>query len=72
MEIEYASLSTAQIGQLFEKADEELKQALLEGSDWQDISDKRFRYTVLSIELHKRNKPEDFGYSPADNPLRKH
>jgi hypothetical protein len=72
MEIEYASLSTEQIANLFEKADKELKQALLDGSDWQDISDKRFRYTELSIELHKRKKPEDFGYSPADKPLRHH
>jgi hypothetical protein len=70
--MEYASLSTEQITSLFQKADQELKQALLDGADWKEISDKRFRYTELSIELHKRKTPEDFGYSPADTALRKH
>ncbi|MFL5788149.1 MAG: hypothetical protein ACJ748_08850 [Flavisolibacter sp.] len=70
--MEYTSLSTEQIASLFEKADQELKQALLEGAEWKEISDKRFRYTELSIELHKRKKPEDFGYSPADTAIRKH
>ena len=70
--MDYTSFSTQQITMLFEKADQELKQALLEGSDWKDISDKRFQYTELSIELHKRNNPEDFGYTPADRPYRYH
>jgi hypothetical protein len=70
--MEYASLSTEQITYMFQKADQELKQALLDGKEWKEISDKRYRYTELSIELHKRKKPEDFGYSPADTALRKH
>ena len=68
----YASFSTEQLASMFEKADQELKQALLDGAEWKQISDKRFRYTELSIELHKRKKPEDFGYSPADTAFRKH
>ena len=71
--MDYTSFSTQQLAMLFEKADQELKQALLEGSDWKDISDKRFQYTEISIALHKRNNPEDFGYTtPADRPSRYH
>jgi hypothetical protein len=70
--MEYTSLPTEQIALLFEKADQELKQALLDGADWKEISDKRFQYTELSIALHKRKKPEDFGYSPADTRFRNH
>lgn len=72
MEMEYTSLSTEQLRILFEKADQDLKQALLEGFDWKDIADKRIQYTEISIAFHKRINPEDFGYSPADKPLRNH
>lgn len=68
--MEYATFTIEQLVMLFEKADYELKQALLEGSDWKEITDKRYNYTELAIALHKRQNPEDFGYTPADMPFR--
>ena len=70
--MDYTTFTTQQLALLLEKADHELKQSLLEGSDWKDISEKRYLYTELSIALHKRNNPEDFGYSPADHSIRHH
>lgn len=72
MDIDFNYCTTEEIANLLSKADNDLLESLLKGADWKDIMEKRRIYTELSIVLHRRKRPEDFGDSPADNPLRKH
>lgn len=71
MDINYRYLRTDELEMFLQKAASELKRSLLNGADWENIRSKRQIYTDLSIELHRRIKPEDFGESPAERPFRK-
>lgn len=69
MEIDLSSLDLEQLKTIYEKADADLKNALLGGDSWKDVQDKRKTVTELAILMHKKR----FFYglsSPADTPLR--
>ncbi|HEU0064379.1 MAG TPA: hypothetical protein VFQ58_05080 [Flavisolibacter sp.] len=72
MDINFNYCTTEEIANLLSKADYNLHEALLKGDDWKDIKEKRRIYTELSIALHRRQRPQDFGDSPADIASRKH
>jgi hypothetical protein len=70
MDINFNYITTEELVNLYNKADYELKKALLSGDDWERIKDKRHIVTELAIELHRKIKPQDFG-TPADTDFRK-
>ena len=69
METDYSNLSLAQLKQLYERANNDLEAALLNGADWTELRDKRFVVTQLSIQIHKKRFPPASG-SPADTAFR--
>jgi hypothetical protein len=70
MDINFNYITTEELANLYNKADNELKKALITGDDWEQIKDKRRIVTELAIELHKKLRPQDFG-TPADTDFRK-
>ena len=69
MEIDLSTLSLEELSRMYQKADREMKAALLGGADWMEVQDKRALVTELSIQIHKRSYPSGAG-SPADTALR--
>ncbi|HEU0063625.1 MAG TPA: hypothetical protein VFQ58_01290 [Flavisolibacter sp.] len=70
MEINFKYLNPEFLEHLYQKAEIELKDALLKGAEWEEIKEKENILTAIAIERHRRYRPEDFG-TPADTPLRK-
>jgi hypothetical protein len=69
MEINLSTFSLEDLRNMYERADSELKAALLSGAGWEEVQDKRRLVTELSIHLHKRTHRNSVS-SPADTPLR--
>ncbi len=55
----------------YKKAEDDLRNALLESTDANDIKAKGKIFTAISIKQHRALHPEDFGDTPADNPARR-
>ena len=72
MDINFNYCSTEEIANLLSLANKDLQQSLINGADWEELKEKRFVVTELAIALHKRQKPEDFGETPAEVAYRKH
>ena len=69
MEIDLLSLSLNELQALQQKADRELKQALLDGAAWNEVRDKRITVTKLTQALY-RKREATVNSTPADSQLR--
>ena len=68
MDINFRYMSMEDLANMYLKADKELKEALLNGANWEDIREKRRIHTELSIAVNRMRSPEDYGDSPANRP----
>jgi hypothetical protein len=65
MDIDFNSLDRETILNLYKKAKTQLRSALLQGEEWERIRQLERIFTDISIERHRRDRPEDFG-NPAE------
>lgn len=54
---------------LYDKEFQELKKALINGKQWQDVREQRYRVTQLAITIHKKLARND-NSDPSANPTR--
>ncbi|MGE5522046.1 MAG: hypothetical protein ACM3VS_19135 [Candidatus Dadabacteria bacterium] len=72
MEVFYDQCSEEELKRMYDKADAELTQALLDGAAWEDLRYKTSLVTKISIALHKKQHPEWYTSGPADTNMRDH
>ena len=70
MNQDFLALSLEQLQELYEKAEIQLKQSLLNGTSWNEVKDKRLIVTKLAKEIWKKRVVEFSSSTPADTPLR--
>ncbi|GAC1421693.1 MAG: hypothetical protein NVS1B13_08260 [Flavisolibacter sp.] len=71
MNTEENELSGDLLNLSYQKAEKDLRNALLESTDASEIKEKSKILTAISIKQHRAQHPEDFGDTPADNFTRK-
>ncbi|HEV7621139.1 MAG TPA: hypothetical protein VGO09_05380 [Flavisolibacter sp.] len=56
MEIDFSKLSLDQVTSLYQNAENQLKDALLNGSLWEEVKDKRMVVTKLAQQVWKKRQ----------------
>ena len=56
MEIDLTSLNLQELSELYEKANEELRQSLINGLSWKEVKAKRDIVTEIAKELHRKRE----------------
>ena len=59
MEIDLTSLNLQELSELYEKANEELRQSLINGFSWKEVKAKRDIVTEIAKELHRKKEAVD-------------
>ncbi len=72
MDINFKYLNRDLLEHLYKKAQSTLKKALLNAEDIQQIQQKEKILTQIAIERHRKDRPEDFGCTPAELNFRSH
>ena len=72
MDINFKYLNKDLIDHLYKKAQLALKKALLNAEDIKQIQQKERILTQIAIERHRKERPEDFGSTPAEIDFRPH
>jgi hypothetical protein len=57
MNIDYSKCSLEELGQLFEKVEQELQRAMLSGADWTEVQDKRALISEVAKYLFGQWRP---------------
>ncbi|MFL5788534.1 MAG: hypothetical protein ACJ748_10815 [Flavisolibacter sp.] len=63
------TLSLEELIICYKKAEADLQNALLKGTSWEEVRDKRIIVTKLSQEVW-RKREASFQFTPADTPFR--
>ena len=71
MDTDNNRLNNERLKLIYERAENDLRKALLESTDENEIKEKSKIFTAISIKQHRAQHPEDFGDTPAENPARK-
>jgi hypothetical protein len=56
MENDLTSLNLQELSELYEKANEELRQSLINGQSWKEVKAKRDVVTDIAKELHRKKE----------------
>lgn len=56
MEHDLTNLSLDELSELYEKANEELRQSLISGLSWKEVKAKRDVVTEIAKELHRKKE----------------
>ena len=56
MEYDLTSLNLQELSELYEKANEELRQSLINGLSWKEVKAKRDVVTEIAKELHRKKE----------------
>ena len=69
MEIDLRRLDTEQLNIMLERANEQLRSALVNGEPWEEVEKKSQVVTEIAFQLHRNKFPSE-NSTPSDTALR--